>query len=113
MYVLPNRETYFDLVVIECLRAGLPLSVSNTGGNKYFQTLDPDETLGISYFEITRPEDAVKQIEHNCTLKRNDCNAYNNLKDNNITLYNNHFTLGKYIASYIESLTSILNSNSL
>ncbi len=110
MYVLPNRETYFDLVVLECLRAGLPLSVSNTGGNKYFKTLASNETQGISYFDISRPEEAVNQIEHFYTLKKTDGNIYNNLRDSNVTLYNNHFTLGKYIESYIISLTSILNS---
>ncbi len=113
MYVLPNRETYFDLVVLECLRAGLPLSVSNTGGNKYFKTLASNETQGISYFDISRPEEAVNQIEHFYTLKKTDGKTYNNLRDSNVTLYNNHFTLGKYIKSYIDSLTSILNSDNL
>jgi glycosyltransferase involved in cell wall biosynthesis len=52
LYVLPNRETYFDLVVIEALRAGLVLNVSLTGGNKYFKTLPTSGINGIYYFDI-------------------------------------------------------------
>lgn len=113
MYVLPNRETYFDLVVLECLRAGLPLSVSNTGGNKFFQTMSSDETHGISYFDISHPEEAVKQIEHNYTLREIDSTTYNKLRYSNIDLYNNHFSLSNFIESYIDSLTRFYNPNSL
>ncbi len=34
LYVLPNRMTYFDLILLEALSVGVPILVSNTGGNK-------------------------------------------------------------------------------
>lgn len=36
LYISLNRETYFDLVVIEVLRSSTNLLLSSTGGNNYF-----------------------------------------------------------------------------
>lgn len=38
--VLPNRDTYFDLVLLEAMAAGLPAVVSAVGGNLYFSDFD-------------------------------------------------------------------------
>lgn len=35
VFVLPNRQTYFDLVGLEVLSVGTPLAASDTGGNRY------------------------------------------------------------------------------
>ncbi|TGY59695.1 glycosyltransferase [Coriobacteriaceae bacterium] len=35
-FVLPNRETFFDLVLLEVLSLGQNVIATNTGGNKYF-----------------------------------------------------------------------------
>lgn len=37
LFILPNRETYFDLVLLEVMSLGIPVIASNTGGNKYFK----------------------------------------------------------------------------
>ena len=34
VFILPNRQTYYDLVLIEALAAGLPIVATATGGNK-------------------------------------------------------------------------------
>ncbi len=34
LFVLPNKRTYFDLVLIEALSVGIPILASATGGNK-------------------------------------------------------------------------------
>lgn len=39
VFVLPNKETYFDLVMLEVLSLGKPVVASRTGGNKYFEKL--------------------------------------------------------------------------
>ena len=36
VFVLPNHETYFDLILLEVLSLGVPVVMSRTGGNKYF-----------------------------------------------------------------------------
>ncbi|MEI6385622.1 MAG: glycosyltransferase family 4 protein [Spirochaetota bacterium] len=38
--VLPNREAYFDLVLLEAMAAGLPAVVSAVGGNLHFSDLE-------------------------------------------------------------------------
>ncbi|MEE1075056.1 MAG: glycosyltransferase family 4 protein, partial [Acutalibacteraceae bacterium] len=42
VFVLPNLETYFDIVMLEVLALGKPVVASRTGGNKYFERLKPN-----------------------------------------------------------------------
>ena len=37
VFVLPNHETYFDLILLEVLSLGVPVVMSRTGGNKFFE----------------------------------------------------------------------------
>lgn len=39
IFVLPNKNTYFDLVLLEVLSLGKPVVASYTGGNKYFKRI--------------------------------------------------------------------------
>ncbi|EID84148.1 Glycosyltransferase [Treponema sp. JC4] len=48
VFVLPNKETYFDLVLLEVLSIGTIALVSNTGGNKYF---DSDKYPGVVLYD--------------------------------------------------------------
>lgn len=38
VFILPNKETYFDIVMLEILSLGKIVVASATGGNKYFRT---------------------------------------------------------------------------
>lgn len=107
MYVLPNRETYFDLVAIEALRAGMVLSMSDTGGNRYFHTLPDYETKGIYHFDKNDITTPVKQIESLCKMKKNNVELFNELKTSNRILYEHYFTTSKYIDSYIEAVARL------
>ncbi len=107
LYVLPNRETYFDLVVIEALRAGLVLNVSLTGGNKYFKTLPTSEINGIYYFDINKLEQALHNISSLYELKEKKPEEFKKLKMDNKSLFLNHFTLQKYIEVYTNNISSL------
>ena len=107
LYVLPNRDTYFDLVVIECLRAGLPIALTNTGGNIFFKSLPENETKGIMFFEKDDPNEAVNIITQLTKTKSDDINRYNHLRELNKELYQKYFTPEKYIEKYINSLKSL------
>lgn len=37
IFVLPNRETYFDLILLEVMSLGKPVLLPYNGGNKYFK----------------------------------------------------------------------------
>lgn len=58
VFVLPNRETYFDLVLLEVLSLGQVVVASWTGGNKYFERFGSE---GIRLYEGT--EGLLSQIE--------------------------------------------------
>ena len=47
--VVPNRQTYFDLVILEGLSLGIPIVTSMTGGNKYFKK---EKCGGVFYTKI-------------------------------------------------------------
>lgn len=36
LFILPNKETYFDIVFLEVISLGKMILATNTGGNKYF-----------------------------------------------------------------------------
>ena len=57
LFILPNRETYFDLALLETLSIGKTMLLSRTGGNKVF---DGMEDRGIYLFDTE--EDAVARI---------------------------------------------------
>lgn len=39
-FILPNRETYFDLILLEVLSLGKIVIASSTGGNKHFTNIE-------------------------------------------------------------------------
>lgn len=46
LFILPNRETYFDLVLLEVLSLGVPIVCSKTGGNNYVLGLQSKGLIG-------------------------------------------------------------------
>lgn len=48
VFILPNRETYFDLILLEVMSLGIPVIASNTGGNKYFKK---HNCTGIQFYD--------------------------------------------------------------
>lgn len=48
IFILPNRQTYFDLVLLEVFSLGKPVVLSNTGGNNHFKKY---RNIGIKYFD--------------------------------------------------------------
>lgn len=72
LFILPNRQTYFDLILLEVLSTGTPVIASNTGGNK---TVYKDTNIITLYDDV---KDCVTKImsfldNANCTkLKQSD-----------------------------------------
>ena len=66
LFILPNRQTYFDLVLLEVLSSGVPVFASNTGGNKsvykqtgaikLYDTIDDCVNLIDEFFMLTEKE---------------------------------------------------------
>lgn len=101
MYVLPNKETYFDLVVLEVLRAGKTLILTDTGGNKYFKGCTPNN--GLFFFQYGNVNEAIDIIS---TLSK-DVNTLYDYGKNNRMLYEKYFTIPQFLARYKKCLNNI------
>lgn len=107
LYLLPNRETYFDLITLQILRAGVPVIVSETGGNSFFHELPDDETIGMSFFDIENESQLESLVLQYLKLKNENPNRYKAIRLSNRKLYENYFTLDKYIAKYTDSINNL------
>lgn len=102
LFILPNRETYFDLVALEVLRSGCPILMSLTGGNKYFNN-NFSNYRGIRFFKVNDLQHAIEEILIFKKIKEESENWFS-LRESNIELWKNHFTLPVYINRYIDIL---------
>lgn len=107
LYILPNRETYFDLVVLENLRSGVPMIMSDTGGNKHFKKYPKDEVEGLSFYEDGDIKSLIEKVEYFIQLKKQDRDAYTMLRNKNRQLYLKYFTIGYYIDNYINEINKL------
>lgn len=107
LYILPNRDTYFDLVVLEVLRSATPLIMSSTGGNKYFQSLSQPEKTGLDFFDIDNLEELTSVIEKKIGLYFSDPEAYKQMGDSNRKLFEAKFTVGRFVAQYLQTLENL------
>ena len=99
VFVLPNKETYFDLVLLEVLSIGTPAIISYTGGNKYFENGDYD---GIQLFRDN--EECEKYIKY---FMNKNSTELNDLREHNKKLYKEKFTTERFASSYIDMLNTI------
>lgn len=109
VFVLPNRETYFDLVALEVLRMGTPLLLSNTGGNKYFKTLPSKEIQGLYFYEYGNMESQLEEFEK--IYKLTPDRRFTIIRHSNITLFKNYFTSSKFLDRYVNIMEEIRGNN--
>lgn len=98
VFVLPNRETYFDLVLLEVMSLGTYIIASNTGGNKYFKGFE-----GVTLFDTN--QDCI-DIINNC--KTWDIERYKEICNLNKKKFDDEFTTDIFAKNYIELIKEIL-----
>lgn len=91
-----------DLVALEVLRSGCPILMSLTGGNKYFNN-NFSNYKGIRFFKVDDLQHAIEEILIFKKIKEESENWFS-LRESNIELWKNHFTLPVYINRYIDIL---------
>lgn len=103
VFVLPNRETYFDLVMLEVLSLGQIVVASNTGGNRYFAKL---ENNGILLYN--NKNEAVNIINNiiNSSEEDRDIKRKANKK-----IYLEMFTCKTFADRYIEIYKELASSS--
>ena len=103
VFVLPNKETYFDLVMLEVLSLGVPVVASYTGGNKYFKAFN---SKGIQYFSDW--VEAKARIVEYMAMPHEEMLASG--KENR-ELFTTHFTTMQFTESYLKIVSDILEVN--
>lgn len=98
-FVLPNKETYFDLVMLELLSLGAIVVARNTGGNKYFKD---GKTEGVLLFDSH--EDAKKILAKIQNMSQEEKAV---LQKSNKDLFDKYFTSDVFAKSYLELLRTI------
>lgn len=99
IFVLPNRETYFDLVMLEVLSLGQIVLASRTGGNKYFERY---ANSGIVLYDGN--ENAEKCI---LDLMSFSADKMQEMRSLNRSIYEKDFTTEVFARRYVELVTSI------
>ena len=97
--LVPNRDTYFDINMIQILSIGTPILTTPTGGNRWF--LNHDD-VNVFFFDNCRVlEDLLKD-------KLNE----NRSKDINKKFYNKHFTIKEFCKNYVSLFDELSEKNS-
>lgn len=104
VFVLPNRQTYFDLILLEVLSLGKPIIASNTGGNKDFF----EKTKGVIPFESENVGSLVKAI-----IRLYNSNNLESLGKENLELYYALFTIEKMAINYQKLIDEIYRENNI
>lgn len=103
VFILPNQQTFFDLVLTEVLRQGTPCIISNTGGNKWFTK---QSWPGVLSFDYNNMEEAIQAILQYAKIKQQG--KLKEIGQNNYKNYLDNFTVEKYISSYVYQLSNII-----
>lgn len=99
-FMLPNRETYFDLVMLEVLSLGQIVLASRTGGNRYFEQFGTD---GILLYDSL--DEAVEKVSKLYELSADQTVA---LRKANRELYEAHFTNKVFAEQYQRLMSSLV-----
>ncbi|MDN0055083.1 glycosyltransferase family 4 protein [Collinsella ihumii] len=92
LFILPNRETFFDLVMLEVLSLGVPILASRTGGNKFFEKFG---SRGISLFGDEKG--LARAIEEFLSMGKD---AHFDASNDNKRLFESEFTCSKFAERY-------------
>lgn len=107
LYISANRETYFDLVVLEILRSSTKALLSNTGGNKYFKKFDKEKSIGLDFFDVNNMPELLSKVEGNILCKQKTPDEYKKQCQANRQLFLDYFTIDKYINRYLDEINRL------
>ncbi|MGO5205021.1 glycosyltransferase family 4 protein [Parolsenella catena] len=99
LFILPNRETYYDLIMLETLSLGQLILASNTGGNRSFEKYGSE---GIVLYdgedELVMSVDRVKSLSNDQTERARRANK---------ALYESEFSCRKFAERYVACMKEI------
>ena len=99
IFVLPNKETYFDLILLEALSLGKIILASNTGGNRYFKKI---ETKGVIIYNSFNEVLSLIDI-----LRQKTVEEIEELEEANIKLFDKDFSIEVFGKNYLNLINSL------
>lgn len=99
VFVLPNKETYFDLIMLEVLSIGKYSLISYTGGNKYFEKFND---AGIAFFADN--VEALQRLEEIYSMSISNRKIKEEV---NRKVFNDNFTADIFANNYVNLLKSL------
>ena len=99
VFILPNRETYFDLVMIEVLSLGKIIVASRTGGNRFFEK---NNCPGV--FLYNTKEECISILKRISGMTKEEKDT---LGQKNKEFYLKYLTVSAMYDSYISMISSI------
>lgn len=99
VFILPNEETYFDLILLEVLSLGKIIIASRTGGNKFFEKIDAPGVMLYS-----NEEQAIELIEK---VKNMSKQERNELEKVNHKLFEEKFSNTVFAQNYVNIMNSL------
>jgi len=103
VFVLPNKFTYFDLIMIEVLAIGKIVVASRTGGNKFYEK---NNLEGVFLYDTE--DEAVELIKK---IKNMDKDKRRILGNTNRAFYINNLTSKHFVNNYLKFISSIEGKN--
>ncbi len=102
--VVPNRNTYFDLIIIEALSMGKIVLSTNTGGNLDISRL----CKGLILFDTENEADFKEKLLKIFSL---DCEKKTLLERQSREFYENYCTVEQFARNYIAAVEKIGEGN--
>lgn len=100
VFVLPNKETYFDIVMLEVLSLGKIVVASRTGGNRFFEKF---KNTGIFlYNTVEEAVDIIQKIKSLTPRERDNLGMLNR------QLYENNFTDVVFVDRYYNFINELV-----
>lgn len=100
IFILPNKETYFDLILLEVMSIGKPVILTNTGGNKFFKKFDG----ALYYYDYDDIDKVISNIE--LLLKEKKLEK---LGEKNKKIILNNLTVEIFTNEYINIVKEVKN----
>ena len=102
VFILPNKHTYFDLILLEVLRQGTPVILSRTGGNKWFEGKN---VSGLKFFEYGN-ESELSACVRDFSIRK-EKGELDDIKKEIADFFREEFSMSLYIQRYMEHLYNI------
>lgn len=104
VFILPNKQTYYDLILLEVMRSSVPIVLTRTGGNKWFEQYDGNE--GLFFYDYGDNSAAAEIICGLVELKNKQ--LLKDLGEKNKILFKETSTFKQYIVTYTTVLRDVL-----